>query len=58
MLDEVVLQSSVRELAFRDEDLARVIETYGATAPATYTDRLQPPENSLHASAGGALVRK
>jgi hypothetical protein len=25
MLDEVIFQSSVRELAFRDEDLARVI---------------------------------
>jgi hypothetical protein len=32
MLDEVIFQSSVRELAFRDEDLARVIETYGAPA--------------------------
>jgi DNA-3-methyladenine glycosylase II len=30
MLDEIVFQSSVRELAIRDSDLARVIETYGA----------------------------
>jgi DNA-3-methyladenine glycosylase II len=30
MLDEVLFQSSVRELAIRDEDLARVIATYGA----------------------------
>jgi DNA-3-methyladenine glycosylase II len=29
MLDEVLFQSSVRELAIRDEDLARVIATYG-----------------------------
>jgi hypothetical protein len=101
MLDQVVFQSSLRGLAFRDEDLARVIETYGAPAlwvrepgfpslvniileqqvslasargispitcrgnpahssavsktlrPATQTDRLQPPENSLHPSARG-----
>src|SRR6266704_4635035 len=30
MLDEMVFQSSVRELAVRDSDLARVIEMYGA----------------------------
>jgi DNA-3-methyladenine glycosylase II len=30
MLDEIVFQSSVRELAVRDTDLARVIEMYGA----------------------------
>jgi DNA-3-methyladenine glycosylase II len=30
MLDEVVFQSSLRELAVRDSDLARVVETYGA----------------------------
>jgi len=30
MLDEAVFQSSVRELAIRDRDLARVVETYGA----------------------------
>src|SRR2546428_3283992 len=29
MLDEMVFQSSVRELAVRDSDLARVIEMYG-----------------------------
>ena len=30
MLDEILFQSSVRELAIRDQDLARVIATYGA----------------------------
>jgi DNA-3-methyladenine glycosylase II len=30
MLDEIVFRSSVRELAVRDTDLARVIEMYGA----------------------------
>ncbi len=30
MLDEVIFQSSIRELAIRDQDLARVIATYGA----------------------------
>ncbi len=30
MLDEVIFQSSLRELAVRDSDLARVVETYGA----------------------------
>jgi DNA-3-methyladenine glycosylase II len=30
MLDEIAFQSSVRELAVRDSDLARVIEMYGA----------------------------
>src|SRR5260370_14811723 len=30
VLDEVVFQSSVRELAVRDPDLARVVEMYGA----------------------------
>src|SRR2546428_135255 len=29
MLDEVVFQSSVRELAVRDSDLARIVEPYG-----------------------------
>jgi DNA-3-methyladenine glycosylase II len=29
MLDEVVFRSSVRELAGRDSDLARIVETYG-----------------------------
>ena len=29
-LDEILFQSSVRELAIRDQDLARVIATYGA----------------------------
>src|SRR5437667_10767703 len=30
MLDEITFQCSVRELAVRDSDLARVIEAYGA----------------------------
>jgi DNA-3-methyladenine glycosylase II len=30
MLDEVIFQSSIRELAIRDQDLARVITAYGA----------------------------
>jgi len=30
MLDEVIFRASIRELAVRDSDLARVVETYGA----------------------------
>ena len=30
MLDEVIFRASIRELALRDSDLARVVETYGA----------------------------
>ena len=30
MLDEVIFRASTRELAVRDSDLARVVETYGA----------------------------